>query len=204
MLDSRLRPLIQPLFNLMVKPFHACGMTAMHLTFLAFVLGMLSAFCLFMEYSPIWAVVFLWFSGLFDVLDGTLARRRGTTSATGAFLDVLGDRCVEVSIILALVLVRPELRLVMLFLMAALLISVTVLLLHGALLPGDTRKSFRYQPGLAERSESFLFFTLIILFPRAGVFLTLIFTFFVVVTVGQRILESLMLFRLTSARDNEK
>ncbi|TWI77377.1 phosphatidylglycerophosphate synthase [Desulfobotulus alkaliphilus] len=204
MLDSRLRPLIQPLFNLMVKPFYLCGMTAMHLTFLAFFFGMLSAFCIFMGYSPLWAVGFLWFSGLFDVLDGTLARRRGTSSATGAFLDVLGDRCVEVAIILALVLARPELWMVMIFLLAALLISVTVLLLHGALLPGDTRKSFRYQPGLAERSESFLFFTLIILFPKAGVFLTLIFTFFVVLTAGQRILESLMLFRLAAARDDDK
>lgn len=198
MLDSRLRPLIQPLFNMMVRPFAACGMTAMHLTLLALLLGLTAAFFLWQEYPPLWAVFFLWLSGLFDVLDGTLARRRGSCSATGAFLDVLGDRCVEVAVILVLALVRPELRLVLIFLLSALLISVTVLLLHGALVPGDTRKAFRHQPGFAERSESFLFFTLIILFPNAGIFLTLLFVLAVVITSGQRILESLMLFRIGS------
>ena len=200
MLESRLRPLIQPLFNLMVRPFVACGMTAMHLTFLAFFLGLISAFLLLQEYPPAWAVFFLWLSGLFDVLDGTLARRRGTCSATGAFLDVLGDRCVEVAVIMALALARPELRLVLIFLLAALLVSVTVLLLHGALLPGDARKVFRHQPGFAERSESFLFFTLIILFPKAAIFVTLLFILAVLITTGQRILESLMLFRMGGQR----
>ncbi|MCW7753591.1 CDP-alcohol phosphatidyltransferase family protein [Desulfobotulus sp. H1] len=196
MLDSRLRPLIQPLLNLMVRPFVLCGVTAMHLTFMAFAMGMVAAFCLLQGYPPLWAVIFLWASGLFDMLDGALARRRGTTSEIGAFLDVLGDRCVEVAVIVCLAIMRPELRLVLIFLLAALLVSVTVLLLHGALSPGDTRASFRYQPGLAERSEGFLFFTLIILFPRAGVFLTLLFTLLVTLSAGQRIMESLMLFRL--------
>lgn len=54
------------------------------------------------------AVVFVVISGIFDSLDGDLARARGTASKAGNILDSVLDRYVDFFIIAAMILVSPN------------------------------------------------------------------------------------------------
>lgn len=54
-------------------------------------------------HHPIWAGVLLLIFGLFDTLDGELARLQGRTSHSGMFLDSVSDRIKEVLIYIGLV-----------------------------------------------------------------------------------------------------
>lgn len=54
-------------------------------------------------YHPIWAGVLLLVFGLFDTLDGELARLQGRTSHSGMFLDSVSDRIKEVLVYIGLV-----------------------------------------------------------------------------------------------------
>ena len=51
-------------------------------------------------------------------------------------------------------------------------------------------KSFYYQAGVAERSEGFIMFSLIILLPKYILFFTNIFSFIIFITIIQRIVEA--------------
>ena len=54
-------------------------------------------------HHPIWAGVLLLIFGLFDTLDGELARLQGRTSHSGMFLDSVSDRIKEVLVYIGLV-----------------------------------------------------------------------------------------------------
>lgn len=92
-------------------------------------LGMVFAFVAFLNYGggrPFVAGLFVILSGLFDVLDGAVARATGRTSQRGAFLDSTLDRVSEVIIFLGILVggyVSPFLVLVALSL--SLLVSYT-------------------------------------------------------------------------------
>jgi archaetidylinositol phosphate synthase len=69
------------------------------------IIGMVFAVLAFIYYgakSPVGAGFFVILSGIFDVLDGAVARATGKTSARGAFLDSTLDRVSEVLIYLGI------------------------------------------------------------------------------------------------------
>ncbi|KAG9237301.1 hypothetical protein BJ875DRAFT_164583 [Amylocarpus encephaloides] len=69
------------------------GITANHITLAAFVSGLLAVgtAALSTSSSSHWPLVFWLLNRLLDGADGTLARMRGTATALGGFLDLLGD-----------------------------------------------------------------------------------------------------------------
>jgi len=70
-------------------------------------IGMLFAFFAFYSYAtglPAAAGLMVLFAGLFDVLDGAVARATGKTSARGAFLDSTLDRVSELLIFLGILI----------------------------------------------------------------------------------------------------
>lgn len=150
---------------------------------------------LFIYNDMLWtAVVLLWLSGLFDVIDGTMARRSQKT-AFGTVLDLVFDRIVEISVVIALALRYPEHMPIFLFLLGSFVIAMTLFLAVGASSSKRSEKSFYYQPGILERTECFILFTLMILFPSwigvvAALFLTL-----EVFTITQRLLEARRILR---------
>ncbi|MCB1149753.1 MAG: CDP-alcohol phosphatidyltransferase family protein, partial [Chlamydiia bacterium] len=102
------------------------------------------------------AVLFLWLSGLFDVLDGAVARLTNRTTDAGAALDIISDRLVESAVILGLYLGAPEERaLLSLLMLSSILLCVTSFLVVGIFSQNDSLKSFHYSPGLMERAEAF-------------------------------------------------
>ena len=137
-------------------------------------------------------VAVLWLSGFLDAVDGSMARQSKTSSSWGTVLDVTFDRVVEAGILVALALRHPEPNVLILFLLLAISIifTMTIFLTVGALSEKESYKSFYYQPGLAERTEGFILFSLLVLFQSHLVFWTIIFIGVEITTGIQRLLEA--------------
>ena len=70
------------------------GLTPNHITLAAFISGLLAVGTAALPTSPSnrhWPLIFWLLNRLLDGADGTLARMRGTATALGGFLDLLGD-----------------------------------------------------------------------------------------------------------------
>lgn len=194
MLDTHARHLVQPMIGHTAKMFVRLGLTPNQVTWIAFLLGTGSGALIYFE-QPIWAVIVLWISGYLDAVDGSMARMKQSTSAWGTLLDITFDRIVELSVIIGLAAKFPEMRFLLLLLTASIVFSMTIFLTVGALSEKKGMKSFYYQAGVAERTEGFILFTLMILLPGQLFWTTLIFLFVETFTALQRMLEARKLLK---------
>lgn len=188
MLDTYGRRLVDPAIGVVAKRFVHWGFQANQVTVFAFVVGCCSGLLVFLGY-PGWALVALWLSGYLDAVDGAVARLTHS-SAWGTVLDVTFDRLVEISIILGLAWRYPEAIWALLLLSTSIIMSMTVFLTVGAVSEHKGMKSFYYQPGLAERTEGFICFSLMMIFQQYLVTFTLIFFAMIMFTAGQRLREA--------------
>jgi len=87
-------PVGRVLFRLRLRPNHLtlCGLVA----------SVVAASC-FIAGQTRWAGVVLIMAGLFDLLDGSLARASGQVTAFGAFLDSVIDRYSDIAVMLGIV-----------------------------------------------------------------------------------------------------
>ncbi|MEK6269103.1 MAG: CDP-alcohol phosphatidyltransferase family protein, partial [Planococcus sp. (in: firmicutes)] len=162
MLDTYGRKHVQPVVDKTADFLLKRGFTANGVTKIAFVIGLSSGVFVYFD-QPFWAVVVLWLSGYLDVVDGTMARKT-KPSPWGTLLDISFDRMVEISVILGLAFRFPDAMWALLLLSTSIIIGMTVFLTVGALSDKKGVKSFYYQAGLAERTEGFILFTLMIVF----------------------------------------
>lgn len=188
MLDTHARKHVQPVVEKTADFLLKAGFTADTVTKIAFVIGMSSGVFIYLD-QPFWAVFVLWFSGYLDVVDGTMARKT-KPSSWGTLLDISFDRLVEISVIVGLAFRFPDSMWALLLLSASIIIAMTVFLTVGALSDKTGMKSFYYQAGLAERTEGFILFTLMILFSTYLTLITLIFLAIQIVTIFQRLTEA--------------
>jgi archaetidylinositol phosphate synthase len=190
-LDTHGRAVVQPKIERAAKFFLKRGLTANHVTIMAFVVGVLASILVYFG-MPVWGVVVLWLSGFLDAVDGSMARLSKTTSPFGTVLDVTFDRIVEAGILIALALRHPDPEILFLFLLLAISIifTMTIFLTVGAVSDKRGYKSFYYQPGLAERTEGFILFSLMVLFQAHLIFWTIVFLAIEIVTGLQRLLEA--------------
>mgnify|MGYP005846206385 CR=1 FL=1 len=188
MLDTHARHLVQPVIDQTAKSLLHIKLSANQVTTIAFLIGVLSGPLIYFD-KPVWAVIVLWVSGFLDAVDGTMARLT-KPSAFGTILDVSYDRLVEISVILGLAFRFPEAMRALLLLSVSIIYAMTVFLTVGTMTEKKGIKSFYYQPGLAERTEGFLLFTLMILLPNYLISLTLLFLAIEVFTVLQRLKEA--------------
>ncbi|MGI6317761.1 MAG: CDP-alcohol phosphatidyltransferase family protein [Firmicutes bacterium] len=188
MLDTHARKYVEPFFKEAAAILVKIGLSANQVTVLAFVAGTLSG-PLFYAGHPVLAVIFLWLSGFLDAVDGSMARMT-KTSPWGTLMDIIFDRIVEISVILGLAFRFPASQLPLLLLSCSIILSMTVFLTVGAVSEKSGMKSFYYQAGLAERTEGFIFFSLMMLFTDFLTYITLIFFGAIMFTVCQRISEA--------------
>ena len=193
MLDTHGRKFIQPLITKTAVFFNNLGCSPNIITKTAFILGLISSIFLYFDYT-ILSLIILWTSGYLDAVDGTMARLQNKKSPWGTVLDVTFDRLVEISIIISLALKFPQSNFYLILLIASIVFSITVFLTVGALSINTGVKSFYYQAGFAERTEGFIFFTLMILFHKYLVFITLVFSAAIVFTAFQRLREAKKIF----------
>lgn len=133
-------------------------------------------------------VILLIITGYLDMLDGTLARLRSSSSEVGAMLDILSDRIVEAAAIMGLYFIDPLHRgFLSLLMLSSVLICITSFLVVGIFTQNNTQKSFYYSPGLMERAEAFIFFALMMIFPSIYSALAIIFSILVFYTAVDRI-----------------
>lgn len=193
MLDSHARKYMQPCFNKLAEMLIAFKVTPQQVTILALVVGLLSSLLFYFDFRFV-ALLFLWFSGLLDVLDGTIARMTKLTSPFGTLLDLLFDRLVEMVFIITIALRFPATQMACIFLLCSIIFSFSIFLTVGAISSKKSEKTFYYQAGLAERAETFIVFSLIILFPLYTLAFLYVFTGMIIFTGGQRFLEAYRYF----------
>ncbi len=163
MIDSRWRGYFQPAFEALARPFIFLKIHPNAITIGAFIIGVLSGVCIAYG-QAVWAIALLWLSGLLDVLDGSVARITGTTSGVGAYMDLILDRMVEAAVILGFAWLLPVNTFAYLLFFVAVIFNFTTFVVAGALFKNIGSKSMHYDAGLAERTETFIVFSLMALF----------------------------------------
>lgn len=189
MLDTHGRKFVDPIINIGANFLLKSKLSANNVTFIALLIGVSTSALIYFD-LPILAVLLLWISGYLDAVDGAMARKSNTTSTFGTLMDITFDRIVEVLMIFTLALKYPLARMNFIVLLMCIIISMTIFLTVGALANKKGMKSFYYQAGVAERSEGFLFFSLIILLPKFIILLTNLFSLIIFITIIQRIIEA--------------
>ncbi len=189
MLDTHARKYVNPIIELGAEFLLKLKLTPNNVTILALLLGVSTSIFLYFDMQII-AVTILWVSGYLDAVDGAMARRSNSSSSFGTLLDIVSDRIVEVSIVLVLGLKFVDVRYNLIVLTVCILMSMTIFLTVGALSEKKGVKSFYYQAGVAERSEGFIFFSLMILIPSYLGIITNIFSILIIITAIQRFLEA--------------
>lgn len=194
MLDTHVRDLVQPFFSALARRLSAKGVRPLQVTLWSLGAGVLAACFLVQGWTWLFLSL-LWLSGMLDAVDGTLARLDGTVSRFGALLDIVCDRFVEGAVLLAFAWKYPEGAFQIVALCCAIILSLTVFLTAAAVLPNTSSKSFHYQAGLTERTEGFLFFSLMALMPEQVGLIALVFSAAVMFTAMQRFLAAARVFR---------
>ncbi|GAA0861517.1 Inner membrane protein YnjF [uncultured Clostridium sp.] len=189
MLDTHGRKYVDPIINSGASFLLKLKLTANNVTIIALLIGILTSVFIYFDMNII-AVLTLWISGYLDAVDGAIARKTNTTSLFGTLMDITFDRIVETCMILVLALKYVDARMSFIILLICIIISMTIFLTVGALVEKKGIKSFYYQAGVAERSEGFIMFSLIILLPKYILFFTNIFSFIIFITIIQRIVEA--------------
>ncbi|WP_421379745.1 CDP-alcohol phosphatidyltransferase family protein [Bacillus salacetis] len=188
MLDTHARKYVQPLIGKSADILLKVGLNANQVTTISFFIGVSSGLFIYFEYE-LAALIVLWFSGFLDAVDGSMARKT-KSSAWGTLLDVSFDRLVEISVILGLAFRYPDSMWALLLLSVSIIYAMTIFLTVGALSEKKGIKSFYYQAGLAERTEGFILFSLMIIFTEYLTLLTLLFLVVEVFTTLQRLAEA--------------
>lgn len=193
MLDTYGSRYVQPIIERGANRLLKWNFTPNEVTILGGIIGVSTGIFIYNDMH--WtAVILLWLSGLFDVLDGTMARKSKTTGF-GTVLDLVLDRFVELSVVIALALRYPEYMPIFLILIGSFVIAMTLFLAVGASSSRRSEKTFYYQPGIIERTECFILFTLMILFPNWVGVIALIFLVLEVMTITQRFIEARRILR---------
>ncbi|MGI8316326.1 CDP-alcohol phosphatidyltransferase family protein [Halobacillus mangrovi] len=188
MLDTHARKYVQPSIDKTASFFLNKGRTANEITIAALIIGVSTSVFYVLGY-PVLAVLMLWLSGFLDAVDGTMARHT-KTSPFGTVMDITFDRVVEIAIIVAIAYVHPEVMFPLLLLSVSIVVSMTIFLVVGAVSEKAGIKSFYYQAGVAERTEGFILFSIMLLFPDFLLWSTLLFFGVELFTGIQRFMEA--------------
>ncbi|MDF2548521.1 MAG: CDP-alcohol phosphatidyltransferase [Anaerosolibacter sp.] len=181
MIDTKLRGKFQPTFDIMAVKLVKIQLRPNVITWIAFGVGILASVSVAIEWM-IPSILLLWLSGLLDVLDGTVARLTRSSSRGGAYMDLILDRMVEAAYILGLAYRFPQGYYAYLLFYVAVIFNFTTFIVAGALFQNNGAKSMHYDVGIAERTETFLVFTLLALFPTNIYLILMIFNAVIFIT----------------------
>lgn len=195
MLDTKARKIIQPFLESSAGLLIKLGLSANQVTFIALVVGLIPAILIILNFSNILAVAILWISGFLDAVDGTIARKNKSSSPLGTIMDITFDRIVEISLLIALALKYSGNPIVFVILACTIILNMTIFLTVGAVSDRVTEKTFYYQPGLTERTEGFIMFSLMVLLPNYTDHIALIFAGMIIFTSIQRFNEAVQFFK---------
>jgi CDP-diacylglycerol---glycerol-3-phosphate 3-phosphatidyltransferase len=101
MITERIGQVCQVPLNAIVRAFVWSGITPNILTFMGFVINLVAAYIFAYGYFR-WAACVIIFAGLFDLLDGRVARISNRVTPFGGFLDSVLDRYSDLSLLIGL------------------------------------------------------------------------------------------------------
>lgn len=185
MLDSTARRLLRPTSEGLAHRLAARGVSASTVTLIGLVLGLAAAAAAALALWP--AALTLWIvSRVADGLDGPLARTSGTAGERGGWLDLVADFTVYGAFVVGCGIGQPDARLACLVLLATYYVNGTALLAYSAAAERRRReradeRTFHFQRGLAEGTETILAHALFVLLP--GLMAPLVWTFAAIVAV---------------------
>jgi len=217
MFDIPLRQVKDRLF-LPIVPFVPKAITPNHITFFAYLVGLLACFA---AATPCIAylAVYIWLMNRFlDNLDGVLARSRDVASELGGFLDLLSDfiiySLIPISIASGQLLAHgqhfhlTQAFLAITFLEATFHVNNFVLFYIAAVSTAKQEgelTSLPMKPALIEGFESGLIFTAMFVWPEYVVEMSWMMSFGVVVGTVQRVSSLVpVLHRLDSVKDTKE
>ncbi|NVD45861.1 CDP-alcohol phosphatidyltransferase family protein [Qipengyuania atrilutea] len=191
MFDAKLRPLIDPPLNRLGAWLAGKGATANVVTAVGLAIGLSGAVAIAFSHYTL-GLVLIALNRLTDGLDGAVARANGP-SDLGGYFDIVADFAFYVSIPLAFGIADPAHTIPALILVAAFVLTGTSFLAYAAIAAkrgeetaAHGSKSFFYSTGLAEGTETILFFIAMTLFPAWFAVLAYVFAALCVLTVVQR------------------
>jgi len=191
MLDSRLRPLIDPPLNALGQKLARIGITANQVTLTGGLLGIGAGVAIGFQYYTLGLLLVL-LSRIFDGLDGAIARAT-TQSDFGGYLDIVCDFAFYVAVPIGFgFAVAANLPYALLLVGAFTLTGISFLAYavmaakQGRETEAHGKKSFFYNTGLAEGTETITAFVLMCLLPQYFTTIAAIYTAMCVVTVIQR------------------
>lgn len=195
MFDDALRDFKERLFGQLARwGFGRLSPTVLSLIGLGF--GVATAVALAQQQVVV-GLVLWFFNRLFDGLDGTVARLRGSQSDFGGYLDILIDFLVYAIIPIGLVVGRPSeaAYLALAFLLATFYVNAASWMYLSSILekratrtPHAAYTTVTMPAGLIGGAATILFYTLFMLFPAVLVPLFGLMGVLVVVTIVQRLL----------------
>lgn len=191
MLDAKLRPLIDPPLNAAGRFIAGMGISANQVTLIGMAIGVGAAVSIYYGHY-VGALLLILAGRILDGLDGAVARA-SETSDFGGYLDIVCDFVFYVSVPLAFGLSDPEKLPYAAALIAAFTLTGISFLAYaimaekrGAVTEAHGKKSFFYNTGLAEGTETIICFVLMCLLPAHFIWIAGIYTVMCVLTVLQR------------------
>lgn len=200
MLDAKLRPLIDPPLNALGRRLASLGIGANSITITGMIVGLLAGVMVAYSYFAVGLALIL-AGRLLDGLDGAVARAT-RISDFGGYLDIVADFAFYVAVPVGFAFAAPENMPFALLLVASFTLT-GISFLSYAVLAGKRgletsdhgRKSFFYNSGLAEGTETIVAFLLMCLFPGQFPLIASIFAIMCLLTVVQRSLAAFMTFK---------
>jgi phosphatidylglycerophosphate synthase len=199
MFDARLRPLIDPPLNALGRRLAAWGIGANAVTLAGLALGIAAAVAI-AHGDYIIGLALILANRLLDGLDGAIARATRLTDF-GGFLDIVADFAFYVAIPIGFAFADPANALSALLLVASFTLTgisflafATLAAKRGVETGAHGRKSFFYNSGIAEGTETIVTFVILCLFPLYFTPIALFYAGLCLITVAQRSFAARALF----------
>lgn len=195
MFDAQLRPLIDPALNRIGRALAALGISANGVTLGGMLVGLLGAFAAAHNQMGL-ALMLIIANRLLDGLDGAVARATRLTDF-GGYLDIVADFVFYTAIPLGFAFAAPQNQLPTAVLLASFALTGTSFLAYATMAAkrgmetsAHGRKSFFYNTGLAEGTETIATFILICLWPSQFGLIAFVYAGLCGLTVIQRTLNA--------------
>lgn len=199
-LDSKIRPLIDPPLNAVGRALAGVGVTANLLTFIGLAIGLSGAVAIAFGHFAL-GLGLIVSNRVLDGLDGAVARANGPTSL-GGYFDIVADFAFYVSIPLAFGVLDPANTLAALVLVASFVLTGVSFLAFAVTAAERSisseahgKKSFFYSTGLAEGAETIAVFVAMCLLPGYFAYLAYGYAALCTLTVVQRTALAAITFR---------
>ena len=201
MLDSRIRPYVDPILNKVAHKLEEKNVSPNTVTFTGLMIAVY-CFIALIQQAYILALIFLAANRIADGLDGVLAnhidsKKNGKKGKTelGSFLDIVFDMLFYGGFVFFYAWGRPDIGDSAAFLLFCFMGTASSFLAQAILVEKlgpikdspNKNKGFYYAHGLIEGSETILFFILMCVFPKYFGLIAAIFGSLCLITTGLRI-----------------